>query len=61
MLFRNIVLIFSLEKQCYLENRAVRELCNRRTACRILALIFLNECDNYLLALLEQIQTSINF
>ena len=33
MLFRNIALIFSLEKPCYLENRAVREPCKRRSAC----------------------------
>jgi hypothetical protein len=31
-LFRNIVLIFSLEKPCYLENRVVREPCKVRTA-----------------------------
>ena len=33
VLFRNIALIFSLEKPCYLENRVVREPCKRRTAC----------------------------
>ena len=33
VLFRNIALICSLEKQCYLENRVVREPCKRRTAC----------------------------
>ena len=33
VLFRNIALIFSLEKQCYLENRVFRELCKRRRAC----------------------------
>ena len=33
MLFRNIARIFSLEKSCYLENRVVRELCKRRSAC----------------------------
>ena len=33
VLFRNIVRIFSLEKQCYLENRVVREPCKQRTAC----------------------------
>ena len=31
--FRNIALIFSLEKPCYLGNRVVREPCKRRTAC----------------------------
>jgi hypothetical protein len=35
MLFRNIALIFSLEKLCYLENRVVREPCKRRSACII--------------------------
>ena len=35
VLFRNIALIFSLEKQCYLENRDVREPCKKRTACII--------------------------
>ena len=34
MLFRNIVLIFNLEKPCYLENCVVREPCKQRTACR---------------------------
>ena len=33
MLFRNIALIFSLEKPCYLENRVVREPCKWRSAC----------------------------
>ena len=33
MLFRNIALIFSLEKPCYLENSVVKEPCKRRTAC----------------------------
>ena len=33
VLFRNIALIFSLEKPCYLENRVVREPCKRRSAC----------------------------
>ena len=33
VLFRNIALIFSSEKPCYLENRVVREPC--RTACTI--------------------------
>ena len=33
VLFRNIALIFSLEKPCYLENRVVRGSCKRRTAC----------------------------
>ena len=33
LLFRNIALIFSLEKPCYLENRVVREPCKQRTAC----------------------------
>ena len=33
VLFRNIALIFSLEKQCYLENRVVREPCKQRSAC----------------------------
>ena len=32
VLFRNIALIFSLEKPCYLENRVVREPCKRRSA-----------------------------
>ena len=32
-LFRNIALIFSLDKPCCLENRAVREPCKRRSAC----------------------------
>ena len=31
VLFRNIALISSLEKQCYLENRVVREPCKRRS------------------------------
>jgi len=35
VLFRNIALIFSLEKPCYLENRVVREPCKRRSACTI--------------------------
>ena len=33
VLFRNIALIFSLEKPCYLENRVVREPCKQRSAC----------------------------
>ena len=33
VLFRNIALIFSLEKPCYLENHVVREPCKRRSAC----------------------------
>ena len=33
VLFRNIALIFSLEKPVYLENLIVREQCKRRTAC----------------------------
>ena len=33
VLFRNIALIFSFEKPCYLENRVVREPCKQRTAC----------------------------
>ena len=33
VLFRNIALIFSSEKPCYLENRVVREPCKRRSAC----------------------------
>ena len=33
VLFRNIGLIFSLEKLCYLENRVVREPCKQRNAC----------------------------
>ena len=33
VLFRNIVLIFNLEKPWYLENRVVREPCKRRSAC----------------------------
>ena len=46
VLFRGIVLIFSLEKLCFLENRVVRELCKQRTAfiCYLLpvyALFFL--------------------
>ena len=32
--FRNIALIFSLKKPCYLENRVVREPCKRRSACK---------------------------
>ena len=32
VLFRNIALIFSLEKPCYLENCVVREPCKRRSA-----------------------------
>ena len=35
VLFRNIVLIFNLEKPCYLENRVVREPCERRSACTL--------------------------
>ena len=35
VLFRNIALIFSLEKPCYLENRVVREPCKRRSACSL--------------------------
>ena len=34
VLCRNIALIFSLEKLCYLENRVVREPCKRRSACK---------------------------
>ena len=33
VLFRNIALIFSLEKPCYLENRVVREPCKQRNTC----------------------------
>jgi len=33
VLFRNIALIFNLEKPCYLENRVVREPCKQRSAC----------------------------
>ena len=33
VLFRNIALIFSLEKPCYLENRVTREPRKRRSAC----------------------------
>jgi len=33
VLFRNITLISSLEKPCYLENSVVSEPCKRRTAC----------------------------
>ena len=33
MLFRNIALIVSLEKPCYLEYRVVREPCKQRSAC----------------------------
>ena len=33
VLFKNIALIFNLEKPCYLENRVVREPCKRRSAC----------------------------
>ena len=36
MLFRNIALIFSLERPCYLENRVVREPCKRRSACTLI-------------------------
>ena len=38
VLFRNIALISSLEKPCYLENRVVRELCKRRSACTRISL-----------------------
>ena len=33
VLLRSIAWIISLEKPCYLENRAVREPCKRRSAC----------------------------
>ena len=32
VLFRNIALIFNLEKSCYLENRVAREPCKQRSA-----------------------------
>ena len=43
VLSRNIALISSLEKQCYLENRVVREPCKRRNACKT----FINSTKNY--------------
>ena len=33
VLFRNLVLIFILEKPSYLENRVVGEQCKQRSAC----------------------------
>ena len=39
VLFRSIALIFSLEKQCYLEKRVVREPCKRRSACTMKFLV----------------------
>ena len=33
VLFRNLALIFSLKKPCYLENCVAREPCKRRSAC----------------------------
>ena len=42
MLFRNIVLIFSLEKPSQLENRVVKEPCKRSTACTYIYKKFLD-------------------
>ena len=48
VLFRNIALIFSLEKPCYLENRVVREPCKRRSAC--ICMHFSLELKNFILS-----------
>ena len=52
MLFRNIALISSLEKLCYLKNRVVREPCKRRSAC---------SCQQSIFSAPESIPIHINF
>ena len=54
VLFRNIALIFSLEKPCYLENRVVREPCKRRSVCTYfwqLSSTFLDKIILYVIAI----------
>ena len=57
VLFRNVVLIFSLEKPCYLENSVVREPCKPRSAC-ILKIITPNILQSSGMDLLEPYMNS---
>ena len=52
VLFRNIALIFNLEKPCYLEYRVVRESCKRRSAC----IWFIFICTIYFVLVLSHIK-----